>query len=183
MYSQKAWRRLTVILAAIVLVTFPTAVRAGDPERTDSADRGMLLSDLATPSGGLRLGSKTPGTEEMGKLVGRAFFGVVMVVLAAVVLLMVYRSATGRRPGGVHQRNIRVLETAHLGAKRSLHLVCIGTRKLLVACSGDGMTLLADVTDAVEEGDETISPPARTGFAETLRRLLGASATRGESTS
>ncbi len=45
-------------------------------------------------------------------------------------------------------RRISVLETAHLGPNKHIHLLQVGLRKVLVASSRDGVVKLGDVTDA-----------------------------------
>ena len=60
--------------------------------------------------------------------------------------------ATGKR--------ISVLETVYLQPKKALHLIQVGSRKLLVASSPEGLVRLDDVTDA-------IGPD----YAETARRI------------
>jgi flagellar biogenesis protein FliO len=44
-------------------------------------------------------------------------------------------------------REIHVRETAYLGPRKALHLVEVGTRKLLIGSTNDSITALADVTD------------------------------------
>ncbi|TFG48709.1 MAG: hypothetical protein E4H40_04200 [Candidatus Brocadiia bacterium] len=49
-------------------------------------------------------------------------------------------------------RNISVVETVHLGAQKTLHLIKVGEgRKLLIASGGQSINLLADVTEDFEE--------------------------------
>lgn len=48
----------------------------------------------------------------------------------------------------VSQKRICVLETAYLGSRKAVHLLQVGSVKLLVASSPDGVTRLEDVTGA-----------------------------------
>ena len=48
----------------------------------------------------------------------------------------------------VPQRRITVLETAYLGSRKAVHLLQVGSVKLLVASSPEGVVRLDDVTRA-----------------------------------
>ena len=56
-------------------------------------------------------------------------------------------------PMGRAGKKIRVLETASLGPRKSLHLVQVGDRTFLLCSSADQTRMLADVTDSFVEGD------------------------------
>jgi flagellar biogenesis protein FliO len=45
-------------------------------------------------------------------------------------------------------RQIRVLETTHLSPRKGLHLVEVGSHRLLIASTNEKITMLADVTDS-----------------------------------
>jgi len=70
----------------------------------------------------------------------------VILVLGGLAIFLVKRvlpkiaRTTGRR--------ISVLETAYLGPRRAVHLLQVGSRKLLVASSPEGVRKLDDVTGA-----------------------------------
>ena len=46
-------------------------------------------------------------------------------------------------------KRISLLETVYLQPKKALHLIQIGSRKLLIASSPEGLVRLDDVTDAI----------------------------------
>lgn len=87
-----------------------------------------------------------PSTSEMFyKLLG-------MIVIVAVVgggALYFSRKVLPKVQG--QGKKIRVIETAHLGAKRGLHLVEVGGRKFLLASTNESVTNLADVTAALSD--------------------------------
>jgi flagellar biogenesis protein FliO len=45
-------------------------------------------------------------------------------------------------------KNIRISETTHLGHNKTLHLLTIGSQRLLIGSTSQSITLLADVTNA-----------------------------------
>ena len=45
-------------------------------------------------------------------------------------------------------KQIRVLETNHLGPRKTIHLIQVGSRRLLIGSTSETITMLADVTDS-----------------------------------
>jgi flagellar biosynthetic protein FliO len=45
-------------------------------------------------------------------------------------------------------KQIRIVETTHLGPRKGIHLVQVGTRRLLIASTDETITMLAEVTDS-----------------------------------
>ncbi len=75
---------------------------------------------------------------------------VLILAVLGVVGVMLYRRLGGRaRLGG--GRRVRTLETTHLGPQRSVHLLQVGERRLLVGSSRENVRFLADVTDATDD--------------------------------
>ncbi|MBA7652085.1 hypothetical protein ES703_59914 [subsurface metagenome] len=50
-------------------------------------------------------------------------------------------------------KKIRVIETAHIGPRKMVHLLKIGNQQLLIGSTSENITKLADVTDALSEMD------------------------------
>ncbi len=71
---------------------------------------------------------------------------VVILVLGILAFVVVKRllPKIGRTAG----KRISVLETVYLQPKKALHLIQVGSRKLLIASSPEGLVRLDDVTDA-----------------------------------
>jgi flagellar biogenesis protein FliO len=44
-------------------------------------------------------------------------------------------------------KEIRIIETTHLGPRTQLHLLEVGGRRVLIASTGDNVTMLADLTE------------------------------------
>jgi flagellar biogenesis protein FliO len=47
-------------------------------------------------------------------------------------------------------KEIRILETAHLGPRKAVHLVKIGNQRLLIGSTYESISMLADVTEQDE---------------------------------
>jgi flagellar biogenesis protein FliO len=82
----------------------------------------------------------------------------VLVVLALGILAMLALKRFGPRMGlpaaGGKGKRVKMLETTYLGQRKAVHLVQVGSKKFLLAGSQSGLTLLAEVTDAFEDGQE-----------------------------
>lgn len=65
-------------------------------------------------------------------------------------------------------RSLRVVETAVLGPQRSVHLISVGARTLLIASTQSQIALLADVTGEQTQSQQA-APPS---FAAVISQLL-----------
>ena len=81
-------------------------------------------------------------------------------------LLWWARRLAGRAPGG--GRHIQVIETVALGPGRSLHLVRLADRALLLACSAKGCELICELEQLPGE-----PPAAGNRWSEMLRARAG----------
>jgi flagellar biogenesis protein FliO len=70
----------------------------------------------------------------------------VVVVIGGVALFVLKKLLPKIRR--IPQRRITVLETAYLGSRKAVHLLQVGSVKLLVASSPEGVVRLDDVTRA-----------------------------------
>ena len=90
--------------------------------------------------------------EQFGVSSGREFFYKMLLSILVVAGLgagVVYVSKKllpriSNQPG----RQIRVIETHHLGTRKSIHLIAAGSRRLLIGSTSETITMLADVTDS-----------------------------------
>jgi flagellar biosynthetic protein FliO len=76
-------------------------------------------------------------------------FSVVLVVVLGAAALYMSKKVLPRitnLPG----KEIRILETAHLGPRKAVHLVKIGNQRLLIGSTNESISMLADVTEQDE---------------------------------
>lgn len=90
---------------------------------------------------------------DFGKVVAQSVAAVVVILALGVVALVVVKRFLPRF-GVTQGRRIHVVETVYLGPRRSLHLVRIGERALLIGGTNDGLSLVSDLTGFVSL-DET----------------------------
>lgn len=80
------------------------------------------------------------------------FFKMMASVLLVVVLGVVAVYASKRVMGKISNlpgKKIKIIETAHLGPRKAVHLLRIGDRCLLIGSTNDNITRLADLTTEI----------------------------------
>jgi len=87
--------------------------------------------------------------------VGELFYKMILMVLAVVVFgaVVVYLSKKLLPKLTLPGKQIHVTETVHLGPHKSIHLVTVGEKTLLIGSTNESITHLADVTDQMPEVD------------------------------
>ena len=88
-----------------------------------------------------------------GELFGRAMLAVLFVVALGAAAVYVSKKLLPKLtnlPG----KEIRVVETVHLGPRKAVHVLEIGGRRLLIGSTNENVTKLADITD----GFASLSP-------------------------
>lgn len=92
---------------------------------------------------------KGPSTRDLlARMLAAMVVILVLGVLAIVVIKRVLPRINRIRPGG---KRVSVAETVYLGPRKSLHLVQVGGRKLLIASTKEQISMLADVTGGFEQ--------------------------------
>lgn len=79
---------------------------------------------------------------------------VVLGVLAVAGFLVVKKLLPRLGVAGPAGKRISVIETAYLAPRKAVLLLRVGSRKILVASTREGLAMLADVTDAIDEQTE-----------------------------
>lgn len=81
-----------------------------------------------------------------GELFLRAMLAVLFVIVLGVGAIYVSRRLLPHiinAPG----KKIRIVETAHLGPKKAVHVIEVGDRRFLLGSTAENITKLADITD------------------------------------
>ncbi len=95
-------------------------------------------------------------------------------VAVCVTAWWVFRVAMKRGPYGLRASGrIQVIDRAALDGQRSVYLVRVGGRVLLLGGAREAVTLLAELTDADVPTSATVTEPE--SFASVLARLRGRS--------
>lgn len=120
-----------------------------------------------------RLGSDSvpaydPGSEPSAAVsLLRVIGALVFVAALAYLSLLALKGTLSRNAGGGSRRSVRVVETVALGANRTLHVVEIQGKRMLIGSTPGQMTLLSEMDCTAEEDCESGNP----GFQSILSRL------------
>lgn len=144
-------RRIVAFLLIIALcggTTFVYSVQSGPNEGTKS-----LFDNSGSPNDSPPNSTVWPDDNPVA---GGLFFRMILMVLLVVILgvAAIYLSKTLLpRFTRLSDKRIQVCGTAHLGPRKAIHLIKIGKQTLLIGCTNENITKLADVTDQLSEVD------------------------------
>ena len=122
---------------------------------TDANDNSKSWLDNYKSSGGYDPNSNNQfgRTNDTGRLLLSVFIVFVLGVAAIYLskkVLPKFTHSTGKK--------IQVVETVHLGPRKAIHLIKIGSQTLLIGSTNENITKLADVTDQLFEVDLPANP-------------------------
>lgn len=115
------------------------------PQPNESAETPSILSGAEPGDTNLLSPTNSAGTREL-------FFKMMASVVFVVVLGAAAIYASKRLAGKIANlpgKKIKIVETAHLGPKKAVHLIRIGDLYLLIGSTNDNITKLADVTTEI----------------------------------
>ncbi len=149
-------KKIVVFLLIIALCSSAGFVYSAQSDANESAK--SLFDNSGSPN------DSTPGFtlgSDDNRVDGELFFKMILMVLLVVVLgagaiylskrfLPRFTRLSGKR--------IQVCETVHLGPRKAIHLIKIGTQALLIGSTNENITRLADVTDELSEVDSPAEP-------------------------
>ena len=129
----------------------PAALLAAGLQADTKAGPDTEQKDINLSSQSDSAGSPQAGTAAVSKAEGEIFYkmlvSVIVVIALGVAVVYVSKKVLPRftnLPG----KQIRVIETTHIAPRKGLHLVQVGSRRLLIASTNEQITMLADVTDS-----------------------------------
>jgi flagellar biosynthetic protein FliO len=144
-------KKIVVFLATVAFCGAILAVcraQSAPPEAAKSSFKGQNPAFASDPNR-LTTGPNSLNTREL-------FFKLMVSVLLVIGLGIAAIYASKRllpkitnSPG----RQIRVIETVHIGPRKSLHLLEIGNQRLLIGSTNETITKLADIHEAFSEID------------------------------
>ncbi len=115
-------------------------------QQNRNAAKAFLVQDLFASDPNF---SKRPGNSSGNKeLFYKMMLSVLLVVALGAAAIYVSKKLLPRitnLPG----KEIRVVETVHLGPRKTVHLLRIGHQWILIGSTNENITKLADVTDAL----------------------------------
>jgi len=132
------WRTALVLIVAVMLLG-QTAASAGGKNFSFADANSARLKDANFPGSGLT-------DFETGELFYKMLLAVFIVIVLGIAAIYFSKKLLPKFtqfPG----KEIRVIETVHLGRQRALHLVKIGNRKILIGVTGESITKISDINE------------------------------------
>ena len=154
------WKGLliTSLLAVVVVVTMSSRWGFAAEKGSETDKKGPAVSDNSQVKRDGRMpwagNNKIPGfidgqDDGRGALTQMLVYSVIIVILGVVAIVVIKKFLPKiQRSGG---KNLSIIETAYISPRSSVHLLGVGTKKYLISRSGEGVSLLAEVTEAVSD--------------------------------
>jgi len=120
-----------------------------------TADLCRGETPASQPAGGT-FGLSGSGAGDTTALMWQMLATTVVVLAIGVAAIYVTKRLLPRIRGAASKR-ISVLETAYLGQRKAVHLLQVGSRKLLVASSPEGVVKLDDMTGAFADEYDVVA--------------------------
>jgi flagellar biosynthetic protein FliO len=131
---------VALMIGALAACPCGLAAERAEPQTTATDSDGSFLTDPnVAPGSGLSLGD--------GELFVKMMFSLVLVVLLGVAAMYLSKKVLPN-VARIQGKEIHVLETTSLGPRKSLHLVEVGSQRLLIGSTNERITMLTHVTDA-----------------------------------
>lgn len=171
-----------VIMAALILLSFSVCCVASETKADKAAPQ--TAADLFKDDGSVKdfagIYGQDVSTAQNTKepkwyitAISFIFKLVIVLGLAYATILGLKKFSGMRGIAGPGQHHIRVLENSSIGPNKSLHLVEIGSRKLLVASTPNQVNLLAELDESdLPEVDPVQPSSSPVGFKEQLSGFL-----------
>lgn len=142
--------KILVVLTAILLcsgVTFVYSAQSGADDNVESLVNQSFPVQDNQPKFTVGSDSNTG--------VGGLFYKMILMILVVVSMgvAVVYLSKKLLPKLSLSGKRIQVTETVHLGPRKSIHLIKIGKKTLLIGSTNENISSLADVTDQISEVD------------------------------
>jgi flagellar biogenesis protein FliO len=141
-----------LVIALCGLSVFTTAMQSG----TDSGAKSLVAGSVFAEAGKTETApgsSSSPGTHEL-------FVKMTLMVLAVLVLgaaLIFVSKRIAPRLAQQSGKKIQVVETAHLGHRKTVHLLKVGGKMVLIGCTNENIAMLSEINEPVET-DLSVNP-------------------------
>lgn len=142
-------KRISVFLAVFVLGSIISVCIAQSIDDSPKSPPDTCTSSLPANDPNFWAGSGGFSTQE---LFSKMIFSVLLVVVLGAAAIYILKKFVPRISNLAGKR-IRICETVHLGPRRTIHLIKIDRRTLLVGSTNENITTLADLTDYTPQAD------------------------------
>ena len=146
--------RKGLLVAFLVLLTLGMGVcEAMAAEPTSEVEKASQMEKSWRLGSGKGFSVLDNDDKPGGTLQTMIVYSMIILVLGVGAVLVVKKLLPRiQRSAG---KNLSIIETAYISPRSSVHLLRVGTKKYLISRSGEGISLLAEVTQALEDAEST----------------------------
>jgi flagellar biogenesis protein FliO len=132
----------------VLLYLVPAAVQGAD----SATDSNQVSSGAGAPTPFLegREGLLRPDDSSINREMFLKTLGALTIVIVLGLLVVFVAKHWLPKMGHFSGKEIRILESTGLGPRKTLHLIQVGSQRLLIGVSGDRITKLTDVSGDFE---------------------------------
>jgi len=155
-------KKIFVLLAVVALCNGRIVVCRAE-SATTAAKKPLFDNSSSLFASDPNFTEESGGSVDTRELFFKMMFSVLVVVVLGVTTIYIIKKFLPRitnLPG----KAIRIIETAHLGPRKTVHLLKVGNQRLLIGSTSENITMLADVTDALSETDLSGQQPDSIGY-------------------
>lgn len=143
--TEKSKNVVTLIAAAVLLAApFAFAQSPPDPNQNQLPEynpAGVKNTNFTFDKN---------GQSDTRRIFMKMMLAVLIVLLLGIAVIYVSKKLTGRAINATG-KEIRMLETLYLGSRKSIHLIRIGNRRIVIGCTTDRITKLAEMPHETEQ--------------------------------
>jgi len=141
-----------VFLTAILLCSGAAFVCSAAQSSADDNVESLMNQSFPLQNNQPKL---TVGSDTNNIGAGGLFYKMMLMVLMVIFLgvAVMYLSKKLLPKLNLPGKRIQVTETVHLGPRKSIHLVKVGRKTLLIGSTNENISSLADVTDQIFDAD------------------------------
>lgn len=140
------------ILAGMLLPKLLSSETVLDKNPPQKESKSGTASEYKAPT--------LPDVPNPQALLGRLFVGTIVVLGLSVISIRLMRHwMPSQAPARAIPKEMRLIETLHLGQRTSLHLVHLGTREILVGVDGGGIKSIVPLPKPFDESLADVVQP------------------------
>lgn len=139
-----------IVGAMLVVSSAQSAAGESEPEKPKAESQNAKFTAGSLFASDPNFSNKQGNSSGNKELFYKMMLSVLLVVALGAAAIYTSRKLLPRitnLPG----KEIRIVETIHIGPRKTLHLLKIGNQCLLLGSTGENITKLADVTDALAD--------------------------------
>lgn len=147
-------RKIGALLVAVALVICALLLHSHQSVR---AEPKRTLFDNASPlfANDPNFSSSSTGGPTTGELMGKMMIMILLVVgvgAGAIYCSKKFLPKITHLPG----REVRIIETTHLGQRKAVHLLEVGNQRILIGSTNESITMLTDLTEYWSQTDPSV---------------------------